>query len=715
MVITTMDYELRFEQGTISARWRGDWVLQELTPVLLRDGKPVALEACSLRASRMEHVSFNAYEAVQRRLALEFSAPGLQELTVLLELGSAFARIRAEGADLFWRGTVRWGRNMEEDTFAVSPAQDAPFLRGTVGPAADRNDTALLDRQTGYLLKFAPETGPGLSFDYDRSVYWVESCGSVLEWSVETDFYQKQYGVTYAPMSRKRCLQGPSASFNTYYPWLFDYDEADLLEEVTLLQAQLGDFGLNSVVVDLEWVRTDTWGSKDFPGDHFTPDQTRFPGGMAALAAKIREAGFVPHLWIGVTCDPRCNGEMEAHPDLILADEPDSWCGRYFLDPTHPYAEETYLPRFFRQVRQWGFRAIKWDLLCETYDVLEAHHEKLHDPTGTTPEILRKLLARGRELMGEDCYFCQCAAPGQEELRLGAGLMDSVRIGRDLWSWENFREQMLWKLCSHYPLHNILFHCDPDNLILADRRTTAADTCLFDSRIRLDTRTDLDEAISRLTPVVLLGQCFNIGDDLRTLTADRLDLLRRGLPVAQVRPGNLGFTRRQDVMPMQVRISRPFEAWTVFALANTREEPVEQIVTLRELGLEPGDWFRYDYWTDRVELCRESFPVSLRPRQTVTYGLRRRTGIPQLVGSSRHLLQGAVELEQVRWEPESTTLVIAARCVKGYPYTLTLFVPEGYGCELPAEPRPDLGGTLCRLTIPGEKTGRETLRISFSA
>ena len=434
---------------------------------------------------------------------------------------------------------------------------------------------------------------------------------------------------------------------------------------------------------------------------------------MKAIADAIKEAGFVPQLWYGVTNEAHITEEMEAHPDIVLTDEDlEYWPGCRFLDVTHPYVKETYLPRFFAQLKQWGFDALKWDLLTETETILETYHDRLYDPSKSSTEIMREMMELMRREMGEEVFVCQCAAQRKHQIRIGADIFNSMRIGADLWEWDHFRENMLYKLCSHYPLHNVMLYCDPDNLILGEDRLKIE----FDK----DEKITLDEAFSRIVPVVLLGQSFMIGEDLRTLPEDRMELLRRGLPVADVHPTKLGFTKKEPVMLTVVQIQKPFAAWTVFSLVNTTGEAItNQVSILNDLGLDPATYLIYDYCSDRLlHESTDTCCITLEPRQTALYAVHPKQNIPQVISSSRHLLQGAVELEDATWISQDNALTIQCTTVPDYPYHITLFVPEGYIPDTQSlqlvEHRADLGGSVYRLHIPGEKDGLYRTTLFFA-
>ena len=178
------------------------------------------------------------------------------------------------------------------------------------------------------------------------------------------------------------------------------------MEAVDVQREKLLPFGANCVLLDLEWVREDICQNRNFPGDHFHPDLRRFPSGMKAIADGIKQAGFVPQLWYGVTNEAHITKEMEEHPEIVLTDEDlEYWPGCRFLDVTHPYVKENYLPRFFAQLKQWGFDALKWDLLTETEMILETYHDRLYDPSKSSSQIMRELgLEQGSYLLYDYCH-----------------------------------------------------------------------------------------------------------------------------------------------------------------------------------------------------------------------------------------------------------------------------------------------------------------------
>jgi len=659
--------------------------------------------------------SGNRFHRFHNVLTLAFHADTLPDVTLSCSVSDQevfFSLEASEDLPLVWKGLVYWGEDMETETFAVNLEQETPVLRAAIGPAADRFSHALLNRQTGQILNFGTEFPVRLAYSYSDGCYRLQSRGKQFVCSVMEDHYQRQYGVRYRPIRKNSPIHGAPAGFCTYYAWNFRFDEKDFMEAVDAQREKLLPFGANCVLLDLEWVREDICQNRNFPGDHFHPDIRRFPSGMKAVAEGIKKAGFVPQLWYGVTNEAHITKEMEEHPDIVLTDEDlEYWPGCRFLDVTHPYVKETYLPRFFAQLKEWGFDALKWDLLTETETILETYHDRLYDPSKSATEIMRELLELMRKEMGEDVFVCQCAAQRKQQIRIGADIFNSMRIGADLWNWEHFRENMLYKLCTHYPLHNVMLYCDPDNLILGEDRLKI--------EFNKDETITLEEAFSRVVPVTLLGQAFMIGEDLRTLPEDRMELLRRGLPVADVHPAKLGFTKQEPVMLTVVQIQKPFGTWTVFSVVNTTDETVTKEISLQqELGLEPADYLIYDYCSELLYGSSDTYSVMVEPRNTELCTVHKKQDVPQVVSSSRHFLQGAVELENAAWSSGDNTLTVHCKTVAEYPYHITVFVPEDYIPNTQSlqliEHRADLGGSVYRLSIPGEKAGLFCTTLPFT-
>jgi alpha-galactosidase len=224
--------------------------------------------------------------------------------------------------------------------------------------------------------------------------------------------------------------------------------------------------------------------------DGFTPEmgdwlelKPQFPRAMAPLLADIREAGFVPGLWIAPFMVGNRSQLYAAHPDWVVTDRTTGrplapmkfygefrWHKRseeyYILDITHPEAE-AYIRNVFRVwTRQWGCRYFKTDFMYfgSEYGPEQA---RWHQAGLSRMAVWMKMARLIREEIG-DSLWLGCGGP----IWAPIGLMDAVRIGRDVGvSWRgNFSaESLLRDQTSRNFANGIFWQADPDCILLRSR------------------------------------------------------------------------------------------------------------------------------------------------------------------------------------------------------------------------------------------------------
>lgn len=201
-----------------------------------------------------------------------------------------------------------------------------------------------------------------------------------------------------------------------------------------------------------------------------------FPGGMAPIAAQIREKGLMPGLWLAPFVASRKSDLFQKHPDWLLKDHKNKplkvgwnplWGGWYYaLDFYHP-GVQSYLAGVFHMVcEKWGYELLKLDFLFAVC---------LAPPPGKTRgQVMYEAMEFLRHLAG-DKRILACGAP------LGScfGLVDYCRIGGDIHlRWEHrllaflrHRERVstiasLRSTLHRWSLNGRAFHNDPDVFIL---------------------------------------------------------------------------------------------------------------------------------------------------------------------------------------------------------------------------------------------------------
>jgi len=126
------------------------------------------------------------------------------------------------------------------------------------------------------------------------------------------------------------------------------------------------------------------------------------------------------------------------------------------------------------------------------------------------------------------------------------------------------------------------------------------------------------------------------------------------------------------------RVERPFGAWSVVAFFNPDlATAVERRLPLSRLGLDPVErYLAFDFWRQRLigERTNE-LAVSVEPGSVTLLALHAATGVPQLLSTSRHVAQGAIEIDDLRWNDAERTLSGVSTGPTGSAHDVFVYVP----------------------------------------
>lgn len=585
-------------------------------------------------------------------------------LRVILSADGADISLEAErDSDYFYdiHGHAVWGANPESDTFAMYSVNPGNGLRCAIGPAAARGCDSLFDRLTDRLLVLSP--APAYRYDYDAGCYGFTErlgCGN-MSFSLRTvkDFMKNRFGMNYRPMNNNTVFTRPPVGWMTWYAVRFGACESAVLENSAVQKEKLAAYGADAIWVDWEWYHKD-FGDYNGDFDSFTPDAGKYPHGMKYVSDRIKEDGFVPCIWIGASHDVRENRFLKEHPESLLVKRP-SWCGDYWFDPTNPDYLNSFIPEVFSQLTEkWGYGAIKWDALPRALDYFDQYHDRFFDTSVTSEQAMRNVVKKARETVGDRVYMLSCHGEGERDIMLYSDVFDAARIGADIFSWDNFIESGVRRLLGFYFLHNIAEYCDPDNLVVREEFNTC------------------DQAVSRASLFSLLGTPITLGDDLRELSDGRIGIIRRAIPPMNTHP----MIPDRCALPDECLVVGCFvrtrsDEYQIADIFNMRERPVTYRLDFSGLDLEPeAEYLVYDFWNRRfLGKLRHSVTVSLPACGSAVLSVRRVTGIPQLVATSRHITQGAFDVLYCGWDPDTRTFSGRSRTVPGDEYTVTVYDP----------------------------------------
>ena len=206
------------------------------------------------------------------------------------------------------------------------------------------------------------------------------------------------------------------AGFCTWYYYGYLVRSSDVRENLAFLKNTLPK--VKYIQTDDGWY--DCWGDWQ-PNDRFDFD-------MEKLAREIREAGFIPGIWISPFGADKNSKVCREHPEYFVKTKSGEMWQPPCLDMSNDAARE-HLKSVIRRIVSWGIGYIKMDIITGT--LAPGVHV---DPDFTALCNYRAGLRCVREAAGDDVFLLGCTAP----LAAGCGLVDGMRISGDIFeSWDS--------------------------------------------------------------------------------------------------------------------------------------------------------------------------------------------------------------------------------------------------------------------------------------
>lgn len=308
-----------------------------------------------------------------------------------------------------------------------------------------------------------------------------------------------------------------------YYSRIFMADDVlNNMAEVNKLAA-----GPQLIQIDGGW-----WTER---GDYMSA-RANLPGGIKALADKIKAAGNIPGLHFdGFRGDVRSE-IYRKHPEYFLHDqdgrviadhEPrfDKVLSSIYFDFSHPGARQ-YIADCIAEMRGWGITYFKVDFMrfgLES-EIKQAHPHVTrivaHDPSLTSVERFRLGMQAMRDAMGAENYFLGCSAVFGPCI----GFVDGMRTGGDIHPhYPEFPIRVLANSGNFY-LDRTVFNVDADYLVFRE----AADE---DERVSRDPKKfggslAMHEARTWADYLKLFGNARLQSDNLMLLRPERKALVK---------------------------------------------------------------------------------------------------------------------------------------------------------------------------------------------
>ena len=520
----------------------------------------------------------------------------------------------------------------------------------------------------------------------------------------------EEYADTIAKRYKIRLPDIPSG-YCTWYskPHGGASDEEHMAELAEFCGQELTKFGFNLLQIDDRWQLS----RRDFT--NYNP-KGPYPNGMKLTAEKINEHGMTAGIWfIPTGWDPN-RPVFDDHQDWFVHKNDGSiytvyWAGSC-LDMTHPEAREFLHEVIAQMTRDWGYKYIKIDGLWTgmavkiLYPKPDYRDDNLgdaifHNPTKTNIEAYRNGLTLVRKAAGRDVYILGCnIAQNMRTLGASIGLVDGMRIGRDINAdWQKIIPcaEMGSRL---YFMHNRLWHNDPDCLMLREPLT-------------------LEQARAWGSWIGISGQLNIVSEWLPGLPKHRLDIIKRTMP-------NHGLSGR----PIDLFESRLAKVWyltdgkgqqrkDVIGLFNWDDKKSEKIrVEMANLNLPDegsGTYVGFDYWANKfMPPFSNKFEVELQPSSCRVISIRPLGKRPVLVSSSRHVTQGIVDINQESWNSRKNEMRGKSKVVGKEPYELRIYAPASSGDWQLRSANVSQADIQAGVNIKSEHAGQE-IRVTISS
>ena len=627
----------------------------------------------------------------QIRLLLTGGPVSTPDLDITFTANSHSLKLSAVGrAYVTFSGKLFWGKDMENSTFSVRTGTQSSVLHTACGPATSPYDNALFDRLSDSILHYSTAGHMKLDFNWQDKCYDFTHTngldhGRELEFSVRKNHISSLYNAPYAANKFTHQFKTPPVGWMTWYALKFTCCREKVLDNAHKFVSEFKKYCEKPVIwVDWEWCHKCFDGQGEEGADIFHPRKDAYPDGVAEISEAIRKEGAIPAFWIGATNEGAINEELAKHPDWVLAQKA-VWCGQYWVDLSNPEVREKYIKKIFQQILDWGFEVVKWDCLPMTLEMLSTFHDKMHDRSISPHQALRLTIEAAREVLGNGRYLLSCSGSSERDTTFATDLFDAARIGGDIFTWQDYLDQAVDLVLHYYPLHNTAYYADADNLVLREEFN------------------NIRQARSRISFYGLAGLPVTLGDEMDALDAERIDMLKRIMPVVSLHSAEPEIKQRsQRYQTVNSSFCKKFGSWNVCGVTNFNDVTCRiKVDTKSDLQLDPSARYAlFDFWNQTFTgICSGTFELDIAACDTSVLRVTRLGDHSvELIGSNRHITQGEVEINDII--RQENRMEFSVNCIEGEELILTLYLADDvadFSAEVPFE----RDGNICKLTVSG--------------
>lgn len=474
----------------------------------------------------------------------------------------------------------------------------------------------------------------------------------------------------------------PPVGWLSWYGYRLQQSEQETLRVADIINEEFAGLGFEYIQLDLGYNKN------NLPGEWFETNE-RFPNGLAWLVNELEKKGFKAGIW----CSPFYVAEdsefARKHPEALVRDRFGkpidngrwSWepkCKIYVVDSTHPLGEQ-FIRKAVRHLKSQGFSYFKFDFLAaislidEDFVVYDKHKIK-------GAEIYRHGLKIIRDELDSTDYIYWCS----NMVYLGLGLSDTTMIACDIGNTgfslpckaegcadilDFFRRQASTTI-SRYFLHQRLVLVNADGINIAPPA-------------------DIEERRLRATLVAMSGSQVFLGDRFDLCDSELLDIVRIITPPygQAAKPVDLFENVYPNGYPgiWHLKIETGWDTRDAIALLNMTHNEKEFELRPEMFDMDTFDsYYCWEFWTrKRIDIPNDTFKLTISPASTRLLTFVKKRKHPWVISTTFHISQGAVELKNVQWDENSSTLSGILLRPANYSGSIFISVPAEYSHNLP--------------------------------
>jgi alpha-galactosidase len=441
-------------------------------------------------------------------------------------------------------------------------------------------------------------------------------------------------------------------------------------------------------VLPVKYVQIDYWWEDKI--GNWQPDTKRFPQGLKLLCDTLKAEGFIPGLWIAPFCASKTSRVASEHPDWFLKDSDGNVIEKdelIIVDVTNPSVSDWIKTVIERITKEWGFEFLKLDLL---------HYEAIEDKRYNTEVSPIQSYLQGIGLVKSSCaenvYIAGSDIIRGYSILSEKGIFDNVTIGSSSSKkWEDIKNSAVCRTLNWY-LHSRIW-INSIGFLNINKTSLNPD--------------EIKSLISLLG--VVAGAIF-----VTDTEPQGLEILKGVFPTLGMPSRPIDMFEKQIPSIFDLPLSAGWEDYHIVTVFNWDDEQKQVLIDFSKLGLNRDVLYRvFEYWEGAfIGTYKENLLLTLSGHSSKILSIRQSTEIPQIVGTTAHILQGFVDVESIHSDPVKGVMDIKLTPNGNEQGRIFVFIPSGYAVKNTNEItlNPVEGGSIAVL----EKSGRPELKLEYT-